>query len=93
MTTTRSNDPNFAYVDADGGAHLPIRNEQEIREAISAFSGTDFDSSWAKEEARQKILAAASGHGIEVGEDSDLVESAKVRETGTIGGPSGANRG
>ena len=62
----------FAYVDSDGGEHLPIHDESHVRNAISRFSQTDFESKAAKERARKRILSAAERHGIEVGEDSDV---------------------
>jgi hypothetical protein len=66
----------FAYVDADGGEHLPIHDESHVRNAIARFNQTDFESNAAKERARKKILAAAERHGIEVDEDSNVREPA-----------------
>jgi hypothetical protein len=62
----------FAYVDKDGGEHLPIHDESHVRNAISRFNQTDFKSIAAKERARRKILAAAERHGIEVNEDDNI---------------------
>jgi hypothetical protein len=62
----------FAYVDKDGGEHLPIHDESHVRNAISRFNQTDFESMAAKERARRKILAAAERHGIEVDEDDNI---------------------
>ena len=62
----------FAYVDGDGGEHLPIHDESHVRNAISRYSQTDFESKAAQERARKKILAAAERHGIEVDEDSNV---------------------
>ena len=62
----------FAYVDADGGEHLPIHDESHVRNAIARFNQTDFESKAAKERARKKILAAAERHDIEVDEDSNV---------------------
>jgi len=62
----------FAYVDRDGGEHLPIHDESHVRNAISRFNQTDFESDAAKERARKKILSAAARHGIEVDEDSNV---------------------
>ena len=67
----------FAYVDSDGGEHLPIHDESHVRNAISRWNQTDFESKAAKERARKKVLAAAKRHDIEVDEDdkiSDPVE-------------------
>ena len=66
----------FAYVDRDGGEHLPIHDESHARNAIARFNQTDFESKAAKERARKKILAAAKRHDIEVDEDSNVRERA-----------------
>jgi hypothetical protein len=62
----------FAYVDKDGGEHLPIHDESHVRNAIARFNQTGFESKTAKEEARKKILRAAERHGIDVDEDSNV---------------------
>jgi hypothetical protein len=62
----------FAYVDREGGEHLPIHDESHVRNAIARFNQTDFESKAAKEEARKKILRAAERHGIEVDDDSNV---------------------
>jgi hypothetical protein len=62
----------FAYVDADGGEHLPLHDESHVRNAIARFNQTDFESKAAKERARTKILRAAERHGIDVAEDSNV---------------------
>ncbi len=62
----------FAYVDRDGGEHLPIHDESHVRNAIARFNQTDFESKTAREEARKKILRAADLFGIEVDEDSNV---------------------
>ena len=66
----------FAYVDRDGGEHLPIHDESHARNAIARFNQTDFESKAAKERARKKILAAAKRHDIEVDEGSNVRERA-----------------
>ncbi len=66
----------FAYVDRHGGEHLPIHDESHVRNAISRFNQTDFQSDNAKQEAAKKIMSAAKRHGIEVDEDSDVAEAA-----------------
>jgi hypothetical protein len=65
----------FAYVDRDGGEHLPIHDESHVRNAISRFSQTDFQSDNAKQEAARKIVRAAKRHGIDVDEDSAVVKA------------------
>ena len=67
----------FAYVDKDGGEHLPINDASHVRNAMARFNQTDFESQTAKEEARKKILAAAKRYDIEVGEDSNVAKTAR----------------
>jgi hypothetical protein len=62
----------FAYVDRDGGEHLPIHDESHVRNAIARFNQTDFESKAAKERARRKILRAAERHDIEVDDDANV---------------------
>ena len=63
---------NFAYVDKSGEGHLPIEDESHIRNAMSRWNQTDFESASAKESARRKIVAAAHKHGIEVNDDDKV---------------------
>jgi hypothetical protein len=67
----------FAYVDRDGGEHLPIHDESHVRNAIARFNQTDFESATAKERARRKILRAARRFGIEVDADSNVKQAAR----------------
>ena len=62
----------FAYVDSDGGEHLPIHDESHVRNAIARFNQTEFESKAARERAREKILHAAERHGIDVDEDANV---------------------
>ena len=64
----------FAYVDKKGGEHLPIHDESHVRNAISRFNQTDFESKSAKDEARKKILRAAKKHKIEVSDDDEIMK-------------------
>ena len=66
----------FAYVDRDGGEHLPIHDESHVRNAIARFNQTDFESKAARERARKKILRAADRHGIEVDDDANVKQPA-----------------
>lgn len=66
----------FAYVDSEGGEHLPIHDEAHVRNAIARFNQTDFESKAAKEAARKKILAAAERHGIDVSQDANVRQPA-----------------
>jgi hypothetical protein len=67
----------FAYVDREGGEHLPIHDESHVRNAIARFNQTDFESKTAKESARKKILAAAKRHKIDVDDDANVKQPAK----------------
>jgi hypothetical protein len=67
----------FAYVDSKGGEHLPINDEEHIRNAMARWNQTDFESETAKEEARRKILAAARRHGIEIEEDTKIASGSR----------------
>ena len=67
----------FAYIDKDGGEHLPIHDESHVRNAMARWNQTDFQSATAKEEARKKIVRAAKRHGIEVSEDSNVAKPSR----------------
>jgi hypothetical protein len=67
----------FAYVDSDGGEHLPIHDESHVRNAISRFSQTHFESKAAKERARKKVLRAAERFGVEVSDEADVRQPAR----------------
>ena len=67
----------FAYVDREGGEHLPLTDASHVRNAMARWNQTDFESGAAKERARRKIVAAAKRHGIEVSEDSNVAKSSR----------------
>lgn len=67
---------NFAYIDKRGGEHLPIHDEEHVRNAIARFNQTAFESAEAKERARRKILAAAKRFGIEVAKNDKIAKAA-----------------
>ncbi len=73
----RLHDSSFAYVDKEGERHLPINDENHVRNAISRFDQTDFETATAKHAAARQILAAARRHGIDVDDDSDVVRASK----------------
>ncbi len=73
----RLRDSSFAYIDKGGERHLPINDESHVRNAISRFGQTDFESSKAKYSAARRIMAAAKRHDIEVDEGSDVARAAK----------------
>jgi hypothetical protein len=99
MATLRTKDRDklrssqFAYVDKEGGEHLPIHDESHVRNAIARFNQTEFESAAAKERARKKVLAAAKKHGIEVDDDANIAKPAKsVRAASTKRGPRGGKK-
>ena len=63
----------FAYVDKQGGEHLPIHDEEHVRNALARWNQTHFESDEAKQAARKKILRAAEKFGIEVSEQDKVV--------------------
>ncbi len=67
----------FAYFDKKGGEHLPIHDESHVRNAMSRWNQTDFESESAREEARRKIVSAARKHGIEIDDDDKIKHPAK----------------
>ena len=73
----RLRDSSFAYIDKDGERHLPINDEAHVRNAISRFDQTEFQSKTAKHSAAKRILAAAKRHDIEVSDDSDVARTAR----------------
>jgi hypothetical protein len=73
----RLKDEQFAYVDKDGERHLPIHDEEHVRNAISRFGQTHFESTQAKERAAKAILKAARKHDVEVSEDDDVMRAAR----------------
>lgn len=70
-------DNDFAYIDKQGNRHLPIEDESHVRNAISRWNQTDFESASAKEAARRKIVAAAKSHGVEIDEDDKIRKAAE----------------
>ena len=83
----------FAYVDADGGEHLPINDASHVRNAMARFNQTEFESAAAKERARRMILSAAKRHGIDVDEDSNIAKPVRsLRATSTKRGPRGGRK-
>jgi len=74
LTTRKRNklaSRDFAYVDSDGGEHLPIHDASHVRNALARFNQTHFESKAAKSRARKKILAAAKKFDVEVDEDAN----------------------
>lgn len=74
----------FAYIDSDGGKHLPIHDVAHVRNALARFNQTQFESPEKKKAAARKILAAARKYKIEVSEDSAVYQTAKKAEIDEI---------
>ena len=70
-------DASFAWIDDRGERHLPINDEEHVRNAIARFNQVDFDEPGAKTDAARKILSAAKEHGIHVDSGDDVVKAAK----------------
>lgn len=80
----------FAYVDRDGGEHLPINDASHVRNAMARFNQTEFETRTAKERARRKILSAARKHGIEIDKDDNISKPTRsLRAASTKAGPRG----
>lgn len=62
-------DSDFAYIDADGGRHLPINDEAHVRAAMARFNQTQIEPESARETAWRTIMTAAHRFGIEVSDD------------------------
>ncbi len=73
----RLHDSSFAWIDKRGERHLPINDEEHVRNAIARFNQTAFDEPDAKSSAARKILSAAKKHGIDVDQGDDVVKAAK----------------
>ena len=73
----RLRDSSFAYIDREGERHLPIHDADHVRNAISRFNQTDFESKTAKHSAAMRILKAAKRHDIEVDPESDVVKASR----------------
>lgn len=85
-------DSRFAYVESEGGEHLPINDASHVRNAIARFNQTAFQSVGAKERARRKILNAADRFGIEIDEDSSVRRTTSLRAASTELGPRGGRK-
>ena len=57
-------DSAFAYVDSRGRRRLPINDESHVRNALSRFEQTTFESESARDRARIRLLRAAKRYGI-----------------------------
>ncbi len=67
----------FAYVDSEGGKHLPIGDAAHARNAMARFNQTQFSDAGKKANAARKIIRAAHRFGVEVSQDSAVSQAAK----------------
>ncbi len=58
-------DSDFAYIDSKGKRHLPIPDASHVRNALSRFDQTEFESAKAKATAKRKIMARAKRLGVD----------------------------
>jgi hypothetical protein len=68
-------DRDFAYIDHEGNRHLPIENAEHVRDALSRWPRTEFESYEASQAARTRILDAARQFEIEVAPDDKVVRN------------------
>ena len=64
------NDQDFAYVDEKGERHLPIHNEEHVRNAAARLFQTHFKNTEAKHRAARHARIAAKKFGVDIGEDA-----------------------
>jgi class 3 adenylate cyclase len=57
-------DSAFAYVDSKGSRRLPIHDAAHVRNALARFGQVRFESDEARNAARERLLKAATRHGI-----------------------------
>ncbi len=70
----------FAYIDSNGGRHLPVHDAGHVKAALGRFNQQSFESDDAKRKAAKKILSRARSMGIDVSDDSNVAQAAKVDE-------------
>ena len=70
-------DHDFAYIDNEGERHLPIHDEEHVRNAIQRFGRTHFETKAARERAARAIVKAARRFDIEVSEVDDAAKAAR----------------
>lgn len=70
----------FAYIDSEGGQHLPIHDAAHVRAAMGGhgWSAQKFESPEAKKAAAKKIIAAAKRMGIMMADDSAIMMATKA---------------
>jgi class 3 adenylate cyclase len=54
----------FAYIDSEGSRRLPIHDAAHVRNALARFNQVAFEDDAARDQARTRLLNAATKHGI-----------------------------
>jgi len=70
-------DHDFAYIDSEGERHLPIHDEEHVRNAIQRFGRTHFETKVARERAARAIVKAARRFDIEVSAVDSAAKAAR----------------
>ena len=70
-------DHEFAYIDSEGERHLPIHDEEHVRNAIQRFGRTHFETKVARERAARAIVKAARRFDIDVSEVDDVAKATR----------------
>ncbi|HEU5318246.1 MAG TPA: hypothetical protein VFX49_19190 [Chloroflexota bacterium] len=70
----------FAYVDKDGGGHLPIHDESHVRNAIARFNQTDFESKAARERAQEDHVGSQAARHRRVADDDKVMKRAALAQ-------------
>ena len=73
-------DSDFAYVDSNGKRHLPIHDKGHVQAALGRFGQTQFESEDKKKAAAGKIKDAASEHGVDVDDESEVGQATKAED-------------
>ncbi len=63
-------DSDFAYIDSEGGRHLPINDAAHVRAAVARFNQQQFERESDKPKAWKRVVAAAKREGIEMSDES-----------------------
>lgn len=70
----------FAYIDSEGGRHLPMNDAAHARAALARFDQTTFEDDAAKRRAWKRLMTRCKELGIEVGQDMmDAHKSADLK--------------
>ena len=73
----RLHDSSFAWIDDKGERHLPINDEEHVRNAIARFNQTDFDEPDARARPPARSSAQRRSTGSTYDTSDDVVKAAK----------------